>query len=162
MTHFRENFLRNVINNISMKEINYIDNNELLLEMEKWQHSAEKPEDRIPSERLGELLLLMHNKILQHRNFNRYRQDLKDEMRSYSLYRIIKCGLKSFKMDKATPFSYFTRAIFTNYIAVLKKYYTQLNRHQEYVKGVLVKLDTHGDPKLEMLVKQYCISGESK
>lgn len=79
-----------------MQKENYIDNDELERELENWRQSAENPEERVPSERLGQLLMSMHDGILHHKNFNKYRKDLKEEMKSYSLYRILKCGLKSF------------------------------------------------------------------
>lgn len=67
-------------------------------------------------------------------------------MKSYSLFRIVKCGLKSYDPSKgSTPFAYFTRAIFLNYYTCLGKYYKRLNAHQEYVKDRLMRLDTHGD-----------------
>lgn len=113
----------------------YIDNNELLDELLKWRDSAEKPEDRQPSERLGELLIKLHDRILCHKNFIGYRQDLKDEMKSYSLFRIFKRGMFSYKFDKQNPFGYFTRSIFLNYYTVLSRYYKLLNHKREYIKN---------------------------
>ena len=69
----------------------------------------------------------LHDNVLRHSNFCRYRQDLKDEMKSYSLFRILKCGLRSFDPEKAKAFSYFTRAVFVNYITVIRRYYKKLN-----------------------------------
>ena len=100
----------------------------------------------------------MHDNVLRHKNFNRYRQDLKDEMKSYSLYRILKCGLKSFKFGTSKPFSYFTRSIFLNYITVISRYYDRLNKHQQFIRGELMNIDTHGDPKLEQLIDRFCVS----
>lgn len=143
-----------------MKENNYyIDETELKSELIHWKNSATNPEDRMPSERLGQLLIALHDNVLRHHNFNRYRQDLKEEMKSYSLFRILKCGLQSFDPDKSKAFSYFTRSIFMNYIAVIKRYYNRLNRHQAYIQGELMKLDTHGDPHLEQLIAHFGISG---
>lgn len=141
-----------------MEKNNYIDNDELQAEMDAWRASSSNPDERVPSERLGELLILMHDKILFHKNFNGYRPDLKEEMKSYSLYRILKCGLKSFKFGTSKPFSYFTRAIFMNYITCIGKYYDRINKHQEYLKGQLMQIDTHGDPTLEKYVEQFCTS----
>lgn len=73
-------------------------------------------------------------------------------MKSYSLFRILKRGLFTYDFTKCTPFSYFTRAVFTNYFATLKRYYTKLNKHQEYVKGELMKMDTHGNVHLEQML----------
>lgn len=105
----------------------YIDKAELATEMEKWRDSAKDVEDRMPSERLGQMLMALHDNVLKHKNFIGYRQDLKEEMKSYSLYRILKCGLKSFKFGSSSPFSYFTRAVFVNYYTVLNRYYHKLN-----------------------------------
>lgn len=140
---------------------NYIDNQEFMRELEGWRDSAPAVEDRMPSERLGQLLMTLHDHILTHKNFNRYNQDLKDEMKSYSLFRILKCGLKSYKFDGSSPFSYFTRAVFQNYITVIMRYYRKLNQKQEYVKGQLARLETNGNPKLEWLIDHFGISGES-
>lgn len=78
-------------------------------------------------------------------------------MKSYSLFRIIKCGLQSFNPEKAKAFSYFTRAVFVNYITVIRRYYKRINKHREYVRGELAKIDTHGDPLLERLVSDFGI-----
>lgn len=96
----------------------------------------------------------LHNGILKHKNFSGYRQDLKDEMKSYSLYRILKNGLFTFDFSKS-PFSYFTRAVFCNYMNVIKRYYRRLNKHQAYVKGVLTSIDTHGDARLARLCSEF-------
>ena len=77
-------------------------------------------------------------------------------MKSWSLFRIIKCGLKSYDSSRgSTPFAYFTRAVFLNYYTVIGKYYKRLNSHQEYVKDCLMRIDTHGDTHLEEILKQF-------
>lgn len=138
---------------------NYVDKAELRLEMEKWRLSADRPEDRVPSERLGQLLMVMHDRILGHRDFREYRRDIKEEMMSFSLFRILKRGLATYDPARGSPFSYFTRTIFQNYVTVLRRYYRRVNNHQKFVKGVLAQIDTKGDPKLEWLVDHFGISG---
>lgn len=59
---------------------NYIDNDAMLAELIKWRDSNEDPAKRIPSEKLGRMLLDMHEGILKHNNFRNYRPDLKEEM----------------------------------------------------------------------------------
>ena len=46
------------------KQNYYIDNKELAAEVERWRGTAADPSERVPSERLGELLMLLHDKIL--------------------------------------------------------------------------------------------------
>lgn len=99
-------------------------------------------------------MLLLHDRILLHENFRRYRQDLKDEMKSWSLFRIFKRGLFTYNFQ-TSPFSYFTRAIFVNYAQVLKRYYQKTNLHREYIKGELVKLNFNGNTRLEQFLKNF-------
>lgn len=127
--------------------------------MVKWKNSHRDPAKRQPSERLGELLILLHDRIMGSGSFRGYRQDLKDEMRSFSIYRILKCGLKSYDFSKKNPFGYFTRAIQMNYIQVLKQYYNRLNRHQQFLKNELARIDTHGNGRLEALLNRFSVSG---
>ena len=102
------------------------------------------------------MLLEMHDGILKHSNFRNYRQDLKDEMKSYSLYRILKCGLKSFKVDgKSTPFAYFSRSIFLNYYTVLGRYYKRINAHEAYLKGCLLRLKDQGMTGIDKILKAF-------
>lgn len=82
-------------------------------------------------------------------------------MKSFSLFRIFKKGLGSFKFGKSTPFAYFTRAIFCNYYNLLKRYYRRLNNHQKYVRGELARLDTKGNPKLEQFINDFVASFEA-
>lgn len=137
----------------------YLDNAEFYGELLKWRDSHRDPMQRTPSERLGELLILLHDRIMGSGKFRGYRQDLKDEMKSFSIYRILKCGLKSYDFSKKNPFGYFTRAVQLNYIQVLKQYYNRLNRHQEFVKNELAKVDTQGNGRLEALLNRFGVSG---
>lgn len=81
-------------------------------------------------------------------------------MASFSVYRILKNGLKSFKFGKATPFAYFSRAIFLNYYTVLKRYYKRMNGHQAYVKGCLVNLQSQGFRGFDEILKSFRVYGE--
>ena len=77
-------------------------------------------------------------------------------MKSYSVFRILKRGLKTFKFDsKSTPFSYFTRSIFLNFYTVLARYYQRLNAHEEYLHNCLTKLDEQGFHTLKGLLKRF-------
>jgi len=89
-----------------------------------------------PSERLGQMLLDLHDNILLHRNFQGYRDELKEEMRGASLVRLLKSGMRSYcpKDGRPMAFSYLTQCIFRNYITQLRNYYRRLNKWQAWVK----------------------------
>ena len=89
---------------------NYIDADEFLKEViqsKKLGHCTE---------RLGQLLLELHQHILTLSRFSKKSQEMKEEMQSYSLYRILSKGLLSFE-DTSSParcFNYFTTAAINN------------------------------------------------
>jgi hypothetical protein len=131
---------------------NYVDNDELEQELKKHIETGNV------SERLGQILIDLHDHILQHKNFRGYRQDLKDEMKSYSLYRIIKRGLETWNPEKGgKAFSYLTRAIFQNFITIISRYYRRLNLHQEYIKNELASLD-YNNPVWKKFASDFKLS----
>lgn len=121
----------------------YVDDAEFRRELDAWRGSAEDPALRTPSERLGQILDALHDGVLRHKCFNRYRPEVKEEMKSWSVYRILKTGLASYDFQRS-PFSYFTRAVFMNYANVLRAYYRRLNRHRKYVRDALEQMAAIG------------------
>ena len=68
------------------------------------------------TERLGQLLLELHQHLLTLSRFAKKPQEMKEEMQSYSLYRLLSKGIFSFE-DTASPakcFNYFTTAAINN------------------------------------------------
>ena len=89
---------------------NYIDADEFLKEV------IQSKQNGACTERLGQLLLELHQHILTLGRFAKKSQDMKEEMQSYSLYRILSKGLFSFE-DTSSPqrcFNYFTTAAINN------------------------------------------------
>lgn len=89
---------------------NYIDSTEFLKEV------IQSKQNGACTERLGQLLLELHQHILSLSRFSKKSPDMKEEMQSYSLYRILSKGLFSFDSN-ATPkecFNYFTTAVINN------------------------------------------------
>ena len=94
----------------SLNKKNYIDSTEFLKEVIQSQKIGQC------TERLGQLLLELHDHILTLSRFSKKSQDMKEEMQSYSIFRILSKGLFSFDSD-ATPqaaFNYFTTAAINN------------------------------------------------
>lgn len=85
------------------------------------------------------MLMMMHDHILMHRNFSGYPKELKEDMRSYSLHKILKtfragkpskCHFKN--SMKAKCFGYYSHAIFNNYLVVIARHYKYLNGWRGY------------------------------
>ena len=85
---------------------------------------------------------------------------MKEELASFSLYRILKNGLKSYRPGVSTPFSYFSRAIFNNFYTVLSRYYRRMNSHRAYVKGCLLKLQELGFHGVDDVLRNFKLYGE--
>ena len=79
-------------------------------------------------------------------------------MKSYSLYRLIKRGISTWDPNRGCKaFSYLTRAIFHNFITILAKYYKKLNKHQEYIKYQLSKIDQN-NPMWKQFAKDFQVA----
>ena len=89
---------------------NYIDSTEFLNEVIQSQKNG------ACTPRLGQLLLELHQHILTLSRFSKKSQDMKEEMQSYSLYRILSKGLFSFDSTESESkcFNYFTTAAINN------------------------------------------------
>lgn len=76
-------------------------------------------------------------------------------MKSYSLYRVLKNGLKSYDPEKGDAFSYFTRAVFQNYYNVALRYYRKLNAHENYVKDCLIRFQNLGMKNIQDVLQRF-------
>lgn len=75
----------------------------------------------------------------------------------------MKCGLNSWNPKKGhKAFSYFTQAVFLNYIQVIARYYKKLNQQQQYIKDMLMKLGDEGMKQWEALSREYSVSEASE
>lgn len=104
-----------------------IDNDELYNAILDYRQTGVK------SEQLGKLIFDLHNDVLLHRNFNRYQPEVKEDMRSYSLERIMKRGLETFDLSRKTHcWTYYTHSVFLNYYVWLKTHYRNINKEREF------------------------------
>lgn len=122
------------------KERFYCTNKELQAELIKWRDSAKEPEDRILSEELGRMLLAIANKFLNHSNFRNYSKELKEDMRSYGLYKVIR-GLKNYNFKFNNPFSWVTQAFYNAFLTIIGKHYKHINTKKELLKKFMGELE---------------------
>lgn len=89
---------------------NYIDAEEFLREVIQSQKIGQC------TERLGQLLLDLHDHVLTMSRFVKKPQDVKDEIKSYSLYRILSRGLLTFEDTSSAKrcFNYFSTSAINN------------------------------------------------
>ena len=119
----------------------YCTNKELQAELIKWRDSAKEPEDRILSEELGRMLLAIANKFLNHSNFRNYSKELKEDMRSYGIYKVIR-GLKHYNFKFNNPFAWVTQAFYNSFLTIIGKHYRHINIKKELMKKFMADLES--------------------
>ena len=136
----------------------YCTNKELQAELIKWRDSAEKVEDRIPSEELGRMILAIGNKLLNHSSFKNYTKELKDDMLMLYCEKLLK-GLKNYNFAFNNPFAWLTQCAFNSYLTIISRHYKHLNIKKDLMKKLLSELETYNgiDPhsSLNRCIKTY-------
>lgn len=120
---------------------NYIDPKELLDEVVKARNT-----EGAYSDKLGNMLQLLTQRILRHSNFRNYPPDLKEDMAMTAICKIIKYVPKvkltgEEETDKKRVFNYFTRICFTQFLVVINGYYKQRNIQRELTRQYAEKLE---------------------
>ena len=94
-----------------------------LVEYNRQRKEAEAkglPEPR-PSDKIGECIMLLVDRIIKSHRFNGYTDLWKDEMRSEGIYSACR-SIKTFDTDKYdNPFAYFTTAVYYTFYGVIAK-----------------------------------------
>lgn len=140
----------------------YCTNKDLQEELLKWRDSAENPEDRIISERLGSMIIMIADRLLNHSSFRNYPLEVKQDLRGIGILKIIR-GLKNYNFKFNNAFAYFTQALWNSYITGLSKHYKQINIKREMMKKLFLEIETYNgiDPRssLNRCIKAF-IDGE--
>ena len=114
---------------------NYIDSTEFLKEVIQSQKLGHC------TDRLGQLLLELHQHILTLSRFAKKSQEMKEEMQSYSLYRLLSKGIMTFDSE-ASPqkcFNYFTTAIINNMTQCAMRMEEYQKRYTQMPNNVIQK-----------------------
>ncbi len=114
------------------EKVFYVTNKDLLAELYKWRDSAENPEDRIISERLGLMMYTIAKKLTNHFKFRRYTNEMKQDMISFGCYKAI-VGLKNYNFEYKNPFAYLTQIFWNANVSVCVKYYKHKNGMKHYI-----------------------------
>ena len=114
---------------------NYIDSTEFLNEVIQSKQLGRC------TERLGQMLLELHQHILSLSRFAKKPQEMKEEAKSYSLYRILSKGLLSFDTDSSPQkcFNYFTTAVINNMTQACMRMEEYQKRYTQMPNNVIQK-----------------------
>lgn len=131
----------------------YCTNASLMEQLIKWRDSAEKPEDRVISEELGKMILMIGQKLLNRSEFRNYTNELKEDMLGTYCMKLIK-GLKNYNFKFGNPFAFFTTAAWNSYLMVIQKHYKQQNIKHSIMTKLADELQAyHGVNSSSSLIK---------
>lgn len=132
----------------------YCTSKDLLAELEKWRDSNKAAEAKIKdkskidyterkiSNELGEMLLAIGNKLLNHSSFRNYPKDLKEDMLMFGVEKIIR-GLKNYNFEFNNSFAYCTQAFWNAYLTIINKHYKQINIRRDLIKKLSSEIETY-------------------
>ena len=86
------------------------------------------------TDRFAKNLMLVADHVMQFPRFVRYPEEIKEEMKSYNVYRWVKRGWKSVNPDK-NPFAYLTQACYLNFLQALTNHFRELRKYMEAYKA---------------------------
>lgn len=91
------------------------------------------------TERLGQLLIELHQHCLRMERYNKKPQDVKDEIMSFSIYRILKRGFETYDPEATAKktFNYFSCAAITNMLRKLQDIEKKQKREVQYKDEIL-------------------------
>lgn len=124
---------------MSNEKKNYIDADELKQETINSKNSEK------PTERFGELMLILHDHILATRKYCNQPKHIKEELKSYSLMRIFKRGIHTVNTDLTSRklFNYFSTACMINMLHKLQDIIKKEQKERAYINAAYNELQNN-------------------
>ena len=119
------------------KRKSYVSNAELLEELKKWRDQSKDEKKRVPSEKLGKMILDIATHYMGHPDYVRYPKHVKEEIISRSYERIFKTGIFKYNFNFNNPFAYFTQICWSCAMTYLKEYYDEMNFKRKLMRDSL-------------------------
>lgn len=114
----------------------YLTSDEIYEEWKKWKETG------VISERMGNQMMTLAQHVMTSHHFNRYSKEIREDMISDGVMKIIK-NLHNMKEEyKSSFFSYWTRCIWTASIVYLGKHYKNINKRKQLMIDCLEEMRT--------------------
>lgn len=114
----------------------YCSNKEMIAELQKFKDT------NIMSNELGKMFMDIANKLGGHTNFRYYNNNVKDELISAAIHRMV---ANAHKFDLLRPggnaFAYFTQVAWNAFVFACKKHYKHINLKQKIATEYLSQLE---------------------
>lgn len=118
----------------------YCSNKEMIAELRKYKETGEM------SNELGKMFMDIANKLGGHTNFRYYNNNIKDELISSAIYRMV-ANAHKFDLDRqnANAFAYFTQVAWNAFVMACKQHYKHVNIKQKIAIEYLSELEGTDD-----------------
>lgn len=114
----------------------YCSNKEMIAELVKFKETG------IMSNELGKMFMDIANKLGGHTNFRYYNNNIKDELISAAIHRLV-ANAHKFDLERANgnAFAYFTQVAWNAFVFACKKHYKHTNLKQKIAGEYLNQLE---------------------
>lgn len=129
----------------------YLDENELYNEYKK-----SVANNYICTDKLGQYFLILTDHILRGPSFNRYPVDVKQDLQSYALEKLIK-GIRNVRLEY-TPrqiFNFSTRSVFNSLMTSLKSHYKYINLKKQLKKEYIQNCSYISENQRKKLLEEF-------
>ena len=125
----------------------YLTSDEIYEEWKQWKETG------VISERMGKQMLKLAQNVMTSHHFCGYSKEIREDMISDGVIKIIK-NLKNMKEEyKSSFFSYWTRCVWTSSIVYLKKHYKDVNFKRKLIIDKLEQVNLDGRCCDEQFIK---------
>lgn len=109
---------------------------------EGWAFNYDIVDERKLTEHLGNMIIAIGDKLLNHSSFRAYDSELKLDMRSQYILKLIK-GLKNYNFKFNNPFAFFTTCAWNSFLIVLNQHYKHQNIRNILLQKMVAEIQSY-------------------
>ena len=113
-----------------------------IVKREGWTFNYDCVEDRNLTDRLGNMMIAIGDKLLNHSSFRNYDPELKLDMRSQFFCKLLR-GLKNYNFKFNNPFAFFTTCAWNSFLIILNQHYKHQNIRKDLMEKMAAELQAY-------------------
>lgn len=113
-----------------------------IVKQDGWAFNYDVVDNRVLSDKLGDMMIAIGDKLLNHSSFRAYDPELKLDMRGQFFLKLIK-GLKNYNFKFNNPFAFFTTCAWNSFLIVINQHYKHQNIRQNLMQKMALELQSY-------------------
>ena len=113
-----------------------------IVKQDGWAFNYDVVDNRILSDKLGNMMIAIGDKLLNHSSFRSYDPELKLDMRGQFFLKLIK-GLKNYNFKFNNPFAFFTTCAWNSFLIVINQHYKHQNIRMNLMQKMALELQSY-------------------